>query len=331
MSSKKVVAAWSLLLGAVVGAGVAAERPIVAPGTRFEMLTTDVDFCEGPAAGLDGAIYFSDIPTGRKKGRILRYDPASDKLSVYRADSGKTNGLFIDAKGRLVACEGADFGGRRISRQKIGSKAETVVDTFRGKKFNAPNDLCVDGKGRIWFSDPKYLGDEPRELDHRSVYRIDPDGSLHLAITQPHVEKPNGVHVSLDGKTLYVADTNNEPVKQADGTKRPGAMRLVAFEIGSDGSIGKKRLLVDFAPGPGVDGMTLDEKGRIYAAVRNKEKPGIRVYTPQGKQVAFIPMPDVPTNCIFGRGKEADRLYVTMDTGFGRIRLNAKGHHLATE
>jgi gluconolactonase len=204
---------------------------------------------------------------------------------------------------------------------------EVLADNFQGKKFNAPNDICIDGKGRIWFSDPKYLGDEPRELDHRSVYRIDPDGSLHLAVTQPAIDKPNGVGVSPDGKTLYIADTNNEPVTEPDGSQRKGNMQLVAFDLAPDGSVHNKRILVDYAPGGGIDGMTFDLDGNIYAAVRNSEKKGIRVYSPAGKEIAFLPTPDTPTNCTFGIGTEADRLYVTTDTGFGRIRLNRKGYH----
>ncbi|MFO0946416.1 MAG: SMP-30/gluconolactonase/LRE family protein [Planctomycetota bacterium] len=310
-----------------------AEDPILPDGEAFELLTMDVDFAEGPAAGPDGAIYFSDIPTGEKPGRILRFEPAGNKISIFRSDSHKSNGLFFDSLGRLVACEGADFGGRAIRRYNTlsptaGEGEVILADQFEGKKFNAPNDLCVDQLGRVWFTDPKYLGAEERELTHRSVYRIDPDGSLKLAITQPVIEKPNGIHVSPDGKTLYVADTSNEPVKLPDGTERPGNQQLVAFSISADGTPAEKKVLVDYSPGSGVDGMTVDTQGNIYAAVRDKEKPGVRIYAPDGKQIGFIPTHDVPTNCVFGKGPEANRLYITTDTGFGRIRLNATGYHL---
>lgn len=325
-----------VLLESLALARPGASSTIVPESEAFELLTMDVDFAEGPAAGPDGAIYFSDIPTGEKPGRILRFEPANHKISIFRADSHKSNGLFFDSLGRLVACEGADFGGRAIRRYHLlsptaGEGEEILVDQFEGKRFNAPNDLCVDQAGRIWFTDPKYLGAEERELTHRSVYRIDPDGRLTLAITQPVIEKPNGIHVSPDGKTLYVADTSNEPVKLPDGSERPGNQQLVAFTITPDGTPTDKRILVDYAPGSGVDGMTVDIQGNIYAAVRDKEKPGVRVYSPEGKQVGFIPTHDVPTNCVFGNGPEANRLYITTDTGFGRIRLNATGYHLPAE
>lgn len=307
-------------------AGAFLAALIVPEGAAVEVLTRDVSFAEGPAAAPDGAIYFSDIPTGDLVGRILRFDPKTGAISVFRENSGKSNGLVFDLEGRLVACEGADFGGRRISRSIAGEPAITVVDRHEGKRFNAPNDLTIDESGRIWFSDPKYLGPEPRELDHRSVYRIDPGGACVRVASQPDIDKPNGVEVSPDGKTLYVADTCDQKIVE-NGVERPGRHQLVAFPIAPDGSLGEKRLLVDFAPAPGVDGMACDTEGRVYAAVRSKSRVGVRVYDGAGKELAFIPTPDTPTNCEFGRDDDASTLYITMDTAVGRIRLNATGHH----
>lgn len=294
-------------------------NPVVPAGAEFEMLHTDVSFAEGAAAGFDGAIYFSDIGRGTQKGRILRFDPKTKQVTVFRADSGKSNGLFFDVQGRLVACEGADYGGRRISRSSGDGPAETLAEGYKGKRFNAPNDLCIDAKGRIWFSDPKYTGHEEMQLDHRSVYRIDPDDSLHRVITQPEIQKPNGVNIGPDQTTLYVADTNSDP---------GGNMQLTAFRINADGSVSNKRIVHDFAPHKGVDGMTFDSKGNVYAAVRNPDNPAIYVFSPEDELLGKIPLPDVPTNCIFGRGADSHHLYVTMDGGFGRIRLNATGYHV---
>lgn len=314
-----------LLLSALVTADPVS---VVPKESRFEWLYQEVDFAEGPAAGLDGAIYFSDIPTGKKPGRILKYDPKTNKVSVFVADSQKSNGTYVDAAGNLVVCEGADFGGRGISRYNSMGVRQSLVDRFDGRRFNAPNDICVDTEGRIWFSDPKYLGDEPRELGHRSVYRLDPDGSIHLALSQPKIQKPNGVHVSTDGTKLYVADTNDMTETDEQGKQAPGNMHLVAFAIAPDGTIGERLWTHDFAPDKGVDGMTLDVDGRIYAAVRSETKPGIYVFSPQGQFLERIDLPETPTNCIFGRGPQASTLYITFDKGFGRIVLNAKGYHL---
>lgn len=304
------------------------QASVVPKGSSFQWLYQEVDFAEGPAAGLDGAIYFSDIPTGEKPGRILKYDTKTGEVTVFVQDSKKSNGTYFDAAGNLVVCEGADYGGRAISRYNPMGQRQLLVDRFDGSRFNAPNDICVDASGRIWFSDPKYLGDEPRELGHRSVYRLDPDGSLHLALSQPTIQKPNGVHVSADGRVLYVADTNDMPVTDEQGNEKPGAMHLTAFEIGPDGKVGKRLWLYDFAPDKGVDGMTLDVEGRIYAAVRSETKPGIYVFSPKGELLERIALPEIPTNCIFGRGADAGTLYITFDKGFGKIALNTKGYHL---
>src|SRR5207237_968284 len=119
--------------------------------------------------------------------------------TVFKADSGKSNGLKFDAKGFLIACEGSDFGGRRVARYDLKTGASTTIaDKYQGKRFNAPNDLAIDRQGRIYFSDPRYLGDEPRELEHRAVYRVDSDGKV-LEVTHEG-EKPNGVALSPDQK-----------------------------------------------------------------------------------------------------------------------------------
>src|ERR1700757_3047974 len=157
---------------------------IVPPDAKLELLFTrsapiKAGLTEGPAVAPDGSIYFSDIPFGADKGMILRFDPKTKKTTVFTDDSHKSNGLKFDAKGYLIACEGSDEGGRCGARWDVKTgKREVVADKYMGKRFNAPNDLAIDLKGRIYFSDPRYLGDEPRELEYRSVYRIDRDGSV---------------------------------------------------------------------------------------------------------------------------------------------------------
>ena len=121
---------------------------------------------EGPAVAPDGSIYFSDIPFGKDNGMIQRFDPRTGKTTVFSDNSGKSNGLIFDAKGQLLACEGAGFGGRQVSRTDVKSKKKTTLtNNFGGKRLNAPNDLCLDAAGRVYFSDPRYVGDEKRELE----------------------------------------------------------------------------------------------------------------------------------------------------------------------
>ncbi len=327
------------------------DRPtgetIVSPDATLEQLFTrqaplSGGLTEGPAAAPDGSIYFSDIPFGSDKGLIMRFDPKRERTTVFAQDSGKSNGLIFDAQGYLLACEGSDGGGRCVSRWNIKTKQKTVIaDKYQAKRFNAPNDLCLDRQGRIYFTDPRYLGTEPRELEYRAVYRINTDGTV-IEITHD-ISKPNGIALSPDGKTLYVADHDNG-TDRIDPTQPPpehGPMKVYAFPLGTDGTVnGERRTLIDWGKQAGCDGMTVDADGNIYLTSRSLKRPGVLVVNPEGKEVAFIPTgpkdqkedPKVeptgmPSNVEFGTGEEISTLYITIDKSLYRIRLKAKGFH----
>jgi gluconolactonase len=310
------------------------DASILAEGAMLEMIWNEGSFTEGVAAAPDGVMYFSDIPfVEDKAGQIFKFDPKTEKVSVHCADSGKSNGLFFDTKGRLLACCGAMGGKRAVVEVQPDGMLKVIADKFEGKPFNAPNDLVVLPNGSIYFSDPRYVGSEPVEQPEMSVYRIDLDGSVHRVTNSSkgknNIEKPNGVHVAPDGKTLYVAENNNgspDVTKQDENTKK-GRMTLSAFRIRKDGSLGKKTVLVDFGAENGVDGMSIDTKGNIYAAVRSEKRHGIIVYNSEGKELAYIPTKDLPTNCCFGRDEDAHTLYVTAGTGLYRIKLKSVGYH----
>lgn len=317
---------------------------IVSPDAKLELLFTrsakiEGGLTEGPAVAPDGSIYFSDIPFGTDKGMILRFDPQTKQTTVFAADSNKSNGLTFDLEGQLVACEGADFGGRCVSRWNTKTGVRTVVaDRYQGKRFNAPNDIAVDHRGGIYFSDPKYVGTEVREQEFRSVYRIDRDGSV-VEITHD-VAKPNGIAISPDAKTLYVADHDNGTDRiGSDEKPKPGKMAIYAFPLGGDGKVsGPRKTIYDFGTEPGCDGMAVDENGNVYLTSRGLKRPGILVIDPTGKEVAFIATgvpnqkPDsavgLPSNVEFGIGDEAHILYVTIDKSLSRIPLKIKGFHV---
>jgi gluconolactonase len=308
------------------------DPKIISAGAVLEELWNEGDFTEGVAAGPDGMIYFSDIPFDERAGRVMKLDPQSGKVTVHSADSGKSNGLFFDSKGQLLASCGAMFGRRALVVIAPDGEVKPLVEKFNGRRFNSPNDLVVHPNGSIYFSDPRYAGDEKVELDLMSVYRFNPaDGSLVRVTTHKQIEKPNGVHVSPDGRTLYVAETNNGTldVRKKDPNTKLGRMTLNAFRIKKDGTLGKKRVLVDFGKEVGTDGMSIDVKGNIYAAVRSASRHGIVIYSPQGKERGYIPTADLPTNCSFGIGKESKTLYVTAGKGLYRIRLKIDGFHPA--
>lgn len=321
---------------------------IVDPGQRLERVftrTADIQggLTEGPAVAPDGAIYFSDIPLGRDRGMILRFDPRSGKTTVFTNDSHKSNGLIFDSEGRLLACEGADYGGRCVARWDIKTgRREVLADKYQGKRFNAPNDLCLDAEGRIYFTDPRYLGHEPRELEHRAVYRIDKDGTV-IEITH-NLSKPNGIALSLDGRTLYVAEHDNgtDQIDPDAPLPEQGPMKIYAFPLGSDGKVnGPRRTLVDFGERKGCDGMCVDSLDNLYLTVRDPSRPGVLVVDPSGREIGFLPTgpanqqptadnPPVglPSNVEFGGPDEPNMLYITVDLSLYRIPLKTGAFHV---
>ncbi len=292
-------------------AAPAADPPhtFVAPGSGLEKLWSEGEFTEGPAEGPDGCVYFSDIGN-----RIMKFDPKTKTTSAFRDPSGRSNGLKFDAKGRLIACEGANTGGnRRISVTEKDGTVKTLADKFGGKRFNSPNDLTLDAKGRIYFSDPRYVGAEPRELDHESVYRVDPDGTVARVTTD--VRKPNGLVISPDGKTLYVSDHSGDAT---------GSRALVAYPLNADGTVGKRRVLHDFGKERGIDGMTVAADGTVVATAGSKAAGGIYFFAPDGKQLGFLQTQEDPNNCCFA-GPDRRTLYITAGRSLYRVTLTLAG------
>lgn len=282
-------------------------------GSTNPTVAASVAFTEGPAVGVDGTVYFSDIINNRIMMRT-----AEGGLSVFREPSHRTNGQTFDLEGRLLHCEGAEFGpggGRRITRTNLQTgEYEIVTDRFEGCRYNAPNDICVDGRGRIFFTDPCYW--EPArpdmEMEEEGVYRIDPDGTVSRILQQPAIQRPNGIAVTQDGTRLYLVDSC--PV--AGGNRK-----IWGFDLDGDGNPGNASVIWDFAPGRGGDGMRIDMEGNLYVAAgvsaarhgneTDDVQPGIYVISPTGEMMGRIPIPeDVITNLAFG-GHDGKTIYVT--------------------
>ena len=332
-----------------VAAAESIENPIVPADAKLEQLHTrqvklNSGLTEGPTAAPDGKIYFTDMPFGTDNGMILCFDPKSMKTTVFTDNSGKSNGLAFDVNGNLLSCDGADGGSRSVRRWNLKTgESETLADRYQGKRFNSPNDLCLDAKGRIYFTDPRYGGTEPRELPSEAVYRINRDGAVVLITDE--VEKPNGICLSPDQRTLYVGDHNNGGNRLSPDDPEPvrGAMKIYAFPLDEQGLVnGPRKTLVDFGKENGSDGMRVDVQGNLYIAARSLARPGILVVGPTGKELAFIATGPsnqtglfeewrgIPSNVEFGIGDDSNTLYVTIDKGLYRIRLNAHGFHLPT-
>jgi gluconolactonase len=284
-------------------------------------MSWEFDLVDGPYGGTtegpawDGSgLLFTNIPTSR----ILRYDPGTGASTVFRTGTNNANGLIQAADGRLYACEG---GARRVVRYEPDGTSTVLADGFEGRRLNVPNDLAIDPQGRVWFTDPYYEGaggpwSEDRsnkDLDHDSVYRLDPRADGPWAITRVTFDttRPNGLLFSLDHRTLYIAQSGRNPDEKRE---------LRAYPVNDDGSLGDHTVLHAFTPHRGIDGMVLDTEGNIVATAGYRQGgpgPGIYVSSPSGEVLETHPMPvDRPTNCSFG-GPDLTTLYVT--TGEGHL------------
>ena len=336
-----------------LAAGIAwAADPIIPPDAKLEKLFEGITLTEGVAVAPDGLVYFSDITFSHASrnergemhaGHIWRFDPATGKTTIFRSPSGMSNGIKFDAAGDLIVCEGADYGGRRVTRTDMKTGMSFILAAmYDGRPLNSPNDVTVDEKGRLYFSDPRYLGYETLDQPVTGVYRIDRDGSIHRIITD--AGKANGVCVSPDQKSLYVVSNENGATaierldkgvkpgetKQADKVKTPlrkGLMALLAYDLHPDGSAAFRQTLVDYSPMDGPDGVICDREGNLVVAVRAENRPGIYFYSPAGKEISYLKT-EVPTNVGFGRGRDDNLLYITAGKSLYRIRLNCQGYHL---
>lgn len=272
----------------------------------WELIAGPDTITEGPA--WDGAgLWYTSI----RHSEIRRYDPATGHVTTMYRDSGGSNGLAFGQDGSLYACEGT---GRAIARYAPDGTKSILVDRFDGGRLNSPNDLVVDRAGRIWFTDPRYGDDHSdRELDHDSVYRIDPSphGSLPWPITRLTTDttRPNGLLLSADEQTLYVAQSDYD----ADSVRQ-----LRAYPVAADGTLGAPTVLHDFGEARGIDGMRLDNEGNIVATCGwELNGPGSRiaVFAPDGTVLEEHAVPDGrPSNCAFG-GPDLTDLYVTTLSG----------------
>jgi gluconolactonase len=275
-------------------------------------IAATVAFTEGPAVAPDGTIYFTNISVDRS---ILRLAP-DGKLSTFRENSNAANGLVFDSDGRLIACEGPQGGNPRVTRTDLRTGAVTVL----ADRLNGPNDVTLDSKGRIYFTDPA------PGPGRDAVYRIDPDNKLTRILDGSQIEQPNGIMISPDDRVLYLVESN--------GVER-GARMIRAYDLQPDGSVRNTRVFHNFYPGRSADGLCIDSQGNLYAAAglhRRRgthetldTKPGIHVFSPAGKLLRFIPIPeDTITNCAFG-GADLKTLYVTAGKTLFRIAVEVPG------
>lgn len=267
-------------------------------GAEVEKVASGFQFVEGPAWSPRGFLLFSDIPASR----VVQLS-GEDRVADFLKPSGQANGLVFDAAGNLYLCQG---GARQVSRLAPDGKLTPLATEFEGKRLNSPNDLALDGRGGLYFTDPRYGGDEGRELDVMGVYYTSADGKVERVIDA--LERPNGILVSADGRQLYVAEPNRR--------------QLYVYPIEAPGKVGPGRLLFtgdQEIDGGGPDGMALDVFGNIYTTYRD-----VVVLTPNGDLIGRIPVPEGCSNCTFG-GADGKTLYVTAGTSLYRVPMKVRG------
>jgi gluconolactonase len=289
---------------------------------KIEVLAGGFKWTEGPVWVKDGGhLLFSDIPNNV----VYKWSP-KDGLKEFLKPSGYTgkpkfeghepgsNGLAIDKSGSLILCQHGD---RRVARLTKDGKFETLADKYMGKRLNSPNDLVYHPNGDLYFTDPPYglpkgMKDPAKELDFQGVYRLKPGGELTLLTKE--MSRPNGIGLSPDAKTLYVA--NSDPDKAV----------WMAFPVKEDGTLGAGKQMHDAtadvkaSPNKGLpDGLKVDQKGNIFATAVN----GVYVFSPDGKLLGRIVTNDKTANCAFGG--DGTTLYMTVNDKLARVKTTAKG------
>lgn len=284
---------------------------------QFEIVAGPMQLTEGPV--WDGGSF---LYTNIANNRIMRFESSTGESAVVRKGTNDANGLMFGNDKKLYACEGdaEDQSGRRIVcydpiEGNENNGVNVIVDNFEGKRFNSPNDLAIDSRGCIWFSDPRYSEQRAdMELDHESVFRAEQQNDNSWTVQRMTFDTtcPNGLLVSPDEKTLYVAES-----KYGENQKR----ELRAYPILEDGTLGAYRVLHNFYPHRGIDGMCFDSEGNIVATAGwEVSGPGgmIYVFAPNGRILETHPMPSEvrrPTNCTFG-GDGLSTLFVTSVEGY---------------
>lgn len=304
--------------------------------SSVEQVATGFRWAEGPAYHAKGGyLLFSDIPNNR----IMKFDEATGKTTVFREKANYANGNTFDRQGRLLTCEHSIT--RRVTRTELNGKITVLADSFEGKRLNAPNDIVVKSDDTIWFTDPlfgingEWEGSRAKsEQASTNVYRIGTDGKLTAMITD--IVNPNGLAFSPDEKKLYVVEWKGTPNRS-----------IWSFDINADGSVSNKTKVIDAADQGALDGFRIDRDGNLWCGwgsngalqaeptdngvrkvyelkAKSQDLDGVMIFNPQGKAIGFIKLPERCANLTFG-GPKRNRLYMTSSHSVYALYVEAHG------
>ncbi len=272
------------------------QKPLFNADRKPQLISNQFAFTEGPAVDKAGNIFFTDQPNNK----IWKYD-INGKLSVFMDGAGRANGTYFDSKGNLIVCADEHNQLWQISKDK---KVKKLLKDFKGKLFNGPNDLWIDKKDNIYFTDPYYqryywTRTKP-DMSSQKVFLLLKGQTQPIALDS--MVRPNGIVGTPDGKHLFVADIG-------DG-------KVYKYTINPNGLISNREMF--FAQG--ADGITLDEQGNLYLAGK-----GITIVNPQGIQIAHIDIPEPWSANVCLGGKNRDMLFVTASKAIYVLKMNVRG------
>ncbi|PYR04280.1 MAG: gluconolactonase [Acidobacteria bacterium] len=293
--------------------------------TPIKRLWTGALWAEGPAwCGEGRYLVWSDIPNNRQ----LRWLEDDERVTVFRNPANNSNGNTFDFQGRQLSCEHLT---RRVVRYEHDGTVTVIAESFNGKRLNSPNDVVPHPDGSYWFTDPPYGRSlyegkpEPRELP-TAVYHVDKSGKLTQVITEDQVPDPNGLAFSPDYKKLYVVSTGRGPGDAGPGGKGD----VFAADVASDDTVSSPRRFADFMV-DGVkcspDGVRCDVDGNVWCssnAGRSIGYSGVTVWTPQGKLIGRIRLPEACANLCFG-GPKRNRLFMAASQSLYSVYVNTQG------
>ena len=270
---------------------------LIKPGATLQKISDQFSFTEGPAADKNGNIFFTDQPNDK----IWKYD-TDGKLSVFMDKSGRANGMYFDKKGNLIACADENSELWSISPDK---KVTVLLKNYNSVRFNGPNDLWIDKKGGIYFTDPYYQRDywerKKPDMDAQKLYYL-AKGAQEAIVADADFVRPNGIIGTADSKWLYVADS--------------GDNKTYKYKINKDGSLTNRQLFVS----QGSDGITLDNKGNLYITGK-----GITIYDPSGTKIGNIPVPSGWVGNVCFGGKDRKTLFITASESVYTLQMQVRG------